>query len=155
MAFELSVASGENRGSFDPRYTCDGEGISPAIAWSEEPAGTKSLVITMVDPDAPLGTVVHWTVYNIGPGIGSIPEGAGRPGPMSQGMSVGRNMLRRREYMGPCPPGRSEHRYVFTLYSTSLDIRLEEGLKFRRLMERLEGSVLGSCTAVLRYARHR
>jgi phosphatidylethanolamine-binding protein (PEBP) family uncharacterized protein len=72
--------------SIPDRFTCHGEDISPALEWAEPPQGTKSLALIMDDPDAPVGTWVHWVVYNLPPGTRGLPENA------SQGKSDQANL---------------------------------------------------------------
>jgi Raf kinase inhibitor-like YbhB/YbcL family protein len=106
------------------KYTCEGEDISPPLAWSGVPADAKSLVLIVDDPDAPdpkapRMTWVHWVLYNLPPNSTGLGEGGGLPA----GAAVGTNDWKRQSYGGPCPPiGR--HRYFHKLYA--LDTRLED-----------------------------
>jgi hypothetical protein len=102
------------------QYTCEGADTSPTIAWSAVPAGAKSLVLIVDDPDAPdpaapRMTWVHWLLYNLPPASTGLPEGVARSG-LPAGTLEGLNDWRRTGYGGPCPPiGR--HRYFFKLYA--------------------------------------
>ncbi|HFD79046.1 MAG TPA: YbhB/YbcL family Raf kinase inhibitor-like protein [Gammaproteobacteria bacterium] len=102
------------------RYTCEGDDISPPLAWSGVPAGTRSLVLIVDDPDAPdpaapRMTWVHWLVYNLPPDTGGLPE-AVTEAALPAGTGLGINDFKRTRYGGPCPPiGR--HRYFFKLYA--------------------------------------
>lgn len=107
-------------GSTIPKlYTCEGENLSPPLAWSGVPEETVTLLLTCDDPDAPRGTFRHWAAYNIQPGLSGLGAGEvvgdqaindfGKPG-----------------YGGPCPPrGDRPHRYVFHL--TALSGRITVG----------------------------
>jgi phosphatidylethanolamine-binding protein (PEBP) family uncharacterized protein len=69
-------------GEIPARHTCEGEDVSPPLAWSTPPDGTRSLVLIVDDPDAPdprapQMTWVHWVLYNLPPAAGSLPEGVG------------------------------------------------------------------------------
>jgi Raf kinase inhibitor-like YbhB/YbcL family protein len=127
------------------KYTCQGEDSSPALAWSGAPEGTQSLALIVDDPDAPVGTWVHWVVYNIPPGTVRLAEGASRatgsfdlPADALQGPTS----FRRSDYGGPCPPSGS-HRYFFKLYA--LDIPLDQsGLDKAALLQAMEGHVLAA-----------
>ncbi len=110
----------KNNGAIPPLYTCDGKDISPALNWSEVPAGAKSLVLIVDDPDAPdpaapKMTWVHWVLYNIPPTATGLKE-AINPSELPPGTKEGINDWKRTGYGGPCPPiGR--HRYFHKLYA--------------------------------------
>jgi Raf kinase inhibitor-like YbhB/YbcL family protein len=103
------------------KYTCEGEDISPPLAWSGVPDGTKSLVLIVDDPDAPDPKApkmvwVHWVLYNLPTSANGLAEGAKV---MPQDTRVGRNDWKRAAYGGPCPPiGR--HRYFHKLYALNV-----------------------------------
>ena len=115
---ELTSTTFAPQGSIPRRHTCEGDDISPPLAWSRVPSGTRSLVLIVDDPDAPdpaapQRTWVHWVLYNIDSGATGLPEG-GQPLPAST--HEGLNDWQRRGWSGPCPPiGR--HRYFFKLYA--------------------------------------
>jgi Raf kinase inhibitor-like YbhB/YbcL family protein len=99
-------------------YTCEGKNLSPPLAWSGEPAGTKSFALIVDDPDAPdpaapQMTWVHWVVFNLPSDAHSLPEAVKA---LPAGAEEGNNDWKRGTYGGPCPPiGR--HRYFFKLYA--------------------------------------
>lgn len=105
-------------------FSCDGEDISPALAWGEAPAGTQSLALIVDDPDAPVGTWVHWVVYNLPPERRGLPQGVPGIESIEGGGLQGSNSWNRTDYGGPCPPS-GTHRYFFKLYA--LDITLDAG----------------------------
>lgn len=132
-------------GSIPTKYTCEGEDISPMLAWTGAPKGTRSFVLIVDDPDAPdpaapKMTYVHWILFNIPGHIGGLPEGMTEdkvPPEVMQGL----NDWRRTGYGGPCPPiGR--HRYFFRLYA--LDTVLPEMVRPIRAQidKAMEGHVL-------------
>jgi len=103
-----------------PRHTCDGPNISPPLAWSGAPAGTKSLALIVDDPDAPdpaapKNTWVHWVLYNIPPDAAGLPEDIAAKSP-PPGTMHGINDWHRTGYGGPCPPV-GKHRYFFKVYA--------------------------------------
>jgi Raf kinase inhibitor-like YbhB/YbcL family protein len=100
-------------GEIPKRYTCDGEGVSPPLAWFGVPELTKSLALLVDDPDAPGGEFAHWIVYDLDAGLQGLPEGVR---PEAEGMTQGRNDFGKIGYGAPCPP-RGTHRYVFTVYA--------------------------------------
>jgi Raf kinase inhibitor-like YbhB/YbcL family protein len=100
---------------------CDGQNVSPALEWHNPPSGTRSLAVTLYDPDAPTGSGWwHWVVFDIPVTATGLPRGAGNPGSGSLpgGAIQSRNDYGEVGYGGPCPPpGDKPHRYVFTLYA--------------------------------------
>jgi Raf kinase inhibitor-like YbhB/YbcL family protein len=127
-----------------PRYTCDGEDISPPLEIAELPEGAESLALVMDDPDAPGRTFVHWVAYDIEP-AGRIEEAA------SIGTG-GLNHFGRKDYGGPCPPSGS-HRYVFKLYALGRKLGRQAGLSKEELLEEIEGSVLAEARLTGTYQR--
>jgi Raf kinase inhibitor-like YbhB/YbcL family protein len=102
-----------------------GQNVSPELAWSRAPEGTKSFALTMYDPDAPTGSGWwHWVVYDIPANATSLPKGAGVAGnaQLPKGAKQGRTDFGSKEYGGAAPPpGHGPHRYVFTLYALNVD----------------------------------
>jgi Raf kinase inhibitor-like YbhB/YbcL family protein len=105
-------------------YTCKGAGESPEVAWSGIPAGTKSLVLILDDPDAPAGTFTHWLVYNIPPGCGDLAQGQPNVKVLSNDAQQGESSTGSRGYFPPCPPIGSTHRYIFHLYAADIYLAL-------------------------------
>ena len=103
-------------------YTCKGASESPEVSWSGIPAGTKSLVLILDDPDAPRGTFTHWLVYNIPPVAGSMSKAQPDQKVLGNGAQQGYNSAGSRGYYPPCPPPGTTHRYVFSLYAVDMDI---------------------------------
>jgi len=104
---DLTVESSafQNGGMIPSKYSCDGRDISPPISWSEGPTGTKSYAIIVDDPDAPVGTWVHWVMYDIPSDVTSLPEAVPSSKTLDNGAVQGRNDFKRYGYGGPCPPG--------------------------------------------------
>lgn len=101
-------------------FGCTGNNVSPALSWSNAPAGTKSFALLAYDPDAPTGSGWwHWVVYNIPPDVTSLPAGAGdaKKNLMPPGVVQGRTDFGTSGYGGPCPPPGKPHRYYFRLYA--------------------------------------
>jgi hypothetical protein len=104
--------------SIPKRFTCDGPGISPPLAWSGVPAGARSLALVVDDPDAPGGLFTHWIVLGLAAQADSLAEGAATRG-LPPGAVQGVNDFDRPGYGGPCPP-HGRHRYVHHLYALDL-----------------------------------
>ncbi len=120
VTLKLVSAAFTEGGAIPQKYTCEGEDISPPLAWSGAPRGTKSLALIVDDPDAPdprapKMTWVHWVLYNLPPSSTGLAEGA-KADALPPGSRSGLNDWKREGYGGPCPPiGR--HRYVHKLYA--------------------------------------
>lgn len=128
------------------KYTCDGEDVSPPLAFSDVPTGTKSFALIVEDPDAPNGTFDHWIVWNLGPTLRELVEGATVP-------FEGMNHFGETRYRGPCPPKGKVHRYFFKLYALSAMLDLPAGSKKEDLEEALKGLVLDLAEVMGTYQR--
>lgn len=139
-------------GKIPKRYTCDGEDISPPLKWVGVPKGTKSFAIICDDPDAPMGTWVHWVYYNIPAQVRSLPENiAPKENPAIGGIQ-GINDFKRIGYGGPCPPW-GTHRYFFKLYALDEMLDLPSGLTKEELLKRIEGHILDKAVLMGIYSR--
>jgi Raf kinase inhibitor-like YbhB/YbcL family protein len=155
-AFRIESRSFSPHGSMARDFTCDGRDVSPPLAWSHVPAGTRSLVLIVDDPDAPdpgapRMTWVHWVLYNLPPTSTGLSEGV-EDAELPAGTRQGLNDWRRTGYSGPCPPiGR--HRYFHKLYA--LDAILPDlGTPTKaRLEEAMKGHVLGVAELMGTYGR--
>ena len=149
---EIRSSAFENGGMIPLKYTCDGADVSPPLEWSGAPEGTKALVLIADDPDAPVGTWVHWVAYNIPVGRGGLPEGVPPTEEIEGGGRQGVNDFRRIGYGGPCPPS-GTHRYYFKLYA--LDREIDPGRRATKaaLLEAMKGHVLGEVSLMGKYAR--
>lgn len=133
---------------------CGGQGVSPPVAWSGLPAGTRSVAIFMFDPDGAMGLgVSHWVAYNIAADRGQLRQGEGqKDGP---GITVGKNVTGEAAYRGPCPPvGDTPHHYIVTVVATDLESgALPAGLTRDELMAALKGHARGGASVMGRYSR--
>lgn len=154
--FTLSSPAFEPDAPIPARHTCDGDDLSPALRWSDPPAGTQSFALIVDDPDAPDPAApkriwVHWLRYNIPAAARALDEGAGNTRDVHSHEAItDDNTL---GYHGPCPPiGR--HRYYFRLFA--VDTMLPAlGPKARRadLERAMQGHVLGTAVLMGTYAR--
>lgn len=135
------------------RHTCDGEDLSPPLAWSEVPGGTKSLALVCDDTDAPAGAWAHWVLYGMAADRRELPEGVPPEETVLGAARHGRNDFRRLGYGGPCPPPDEVHRYHFTLYAVDSLIELPPGATRTELLDAIQGRVLGGGRLVGRYRR--
>jgi Raf kinase inhibitor-like YbhB/YbcL family protein len=106
-------------------FGCSGKNVSPALAWKNAPAGTKSFALMVHDPDAPTGSGWwHWVVYNLPPGTHVLPAGAGSADGkhLPAGAVQGRTDFGSIGYGGACPPvGNKPHHYDFRLYALKVE----------------------------------
>jgi Raf kinase inhibitor-like YbhB/YbcL family protein len=105
-------------GSIPPEYTCDGEDVSPPLAWAAPPDAAESLVLIVDDPDAPVpDSFTHWVLFNLSTEVTALPRDyhAGDPRLEADALDPkeGINDFGDVQYGGPCPPVGEEHRYVF------------------------------------------
>jgi len=154
MALTLTSPAFEHQGEIPPRYTCQGEDVSPALAWSGVPDGAKSLVLIVDDPDAPdpaapKMTWVHWLLYNLPPDAEELAENVQA---LPAGTLEGTNDWKRTGYGGPCPPiGR--HRYFFKLYALDTvlpDLSEPDKAELEKVME---GHVIESAELIGTYQK--
>jgi hypothetical protein len=151
---QISSSAFSNTAPIPLKYTCDGQDTSPPLSWSGMPAGTRSLVLIVDDPDAPdpaapRMTWVHWLLYNLPPTSQGLSEGVRQ---LPAGAGEGVNDWGRTGYGGPCPPiGR--HRYFHKLYA--LDITLPDlGRPTKAALEKaMRGHVLAHDELVGTYQR--
>jgi len=134
------------------KYTCDGADFSPPLEWSGSPAGTKSLALVCDDPDAPMGTWVHWVIYDIPPSATMLAEGITREKDLPGGGTQGINDFRRIGYGGPCPPG-GTHRYFFKLYALDTALGLKPGITKDQLLKAMRGHILVEAQLMGTYKR--
>jgi Raf kinase inhibitor-like YbhB/YbcL family protein len=133
---------------------CGGKGVSPAVAWSNLPSGTKSVAILLSDPDGANGLgVSHWVAYNIAASRGQLKQGEGQAD--GKGITVGKNSTGTAAYRGMCPPpGDVPHHYVLTVIATDLDpTALQPGMTKDALLAALKDHALGGQSIVGRYGR--
>jgi len=121
MTLEVKSPDFASGGTIPKRFTCEGADLSPALEWSAPPSGTQSFALIADDPDAPAGTWVHWVVFDLPPGLRSLPQAVPKNEQLADGSRQGQNDFGKTGYGGPCPPPGKAHRYFFKLYA--LDTR--------------------------------
>jgi Raf kinase inhibitor-like YbhB/YbcL family protein len=126
------------------QFTCSGANTSPAISWGTVPPSTKSLVLLVTDLDSRFRPYVHWILYNLPPEPNSIPEGLPRNESLPSGAKQGTNSDPRIGYAGPCPPGHSPHRYVFTLYAMDTVLNVPSPPNKDQLTKAMQGHILAA-----------
>lgn len=135
------------------RCTCEGEDVSPPLAWTGVPPEARSLALVVDDPDAPRRRWVHWVVYDLPPTLHGLPADVPPDGALSGGAQQGRNDFGRAGYGGPCPPPGPAHRYVFTLFALDTVLALPAGATRAELSRAMEGHVLATAGLVGTFGR--
>ena len=157
MSLTLTAASFPHNGMIPARHTCDGQDLSPRLAWAGVPAEARSLVLIVDDPDAPdpaapRMTWVHWVLYNLPPTSTGLPE-AVAAGDLPPNTLEGTNDWHRTGYGGPCPPI-GAHRYFHKLYALDLLLPDLHHPTKAALEQAMRGHVIAQAELVGRYQRH-
>lgn len=150
--FTLTVDGVPAGSKLPQQYTCTGSSTTPGISWTNVPAGTKSLVFILDDPDAPSGIFTHWVLYNIPATALSIDPDQQNVKTLSDGTQVGTNSAGSRGYYPPCPPVGSTHRYIFRLYA--VDMTISQPTADRSSVDwALDGHTLGEAQVTTTFKR--
>lgn len=136
-----STAFAEGR-PIPPLYSCRGKDISPPLAWSGAPGGVKSFALILDDPDAPMGTYVHWVIYNIPAASQGLPDSVPSRPKLDDGSLQGSNSSGGMGYAGPCPPSGTHH-YHFKLYALDSVLALSSGATKEEVLKAMQAHVLG------------
>jgi Raf kinase inhibitor-like YbhB/YbcL family protein len=145
---ELTVSSSafENNKLIPAKYTCDGDDVNPPLTIEDTPKDTKSLVLIVEDPDAPMGTWDHWVIWNIPP-TSKIEENTV---PGTEGM----NTARKHSYGGPCPPW-GTHRYFFKVHALDTKLGLSPNSNKKDVEKAMQGHILAKGELIGLYHRSR
>ncbi len=150
---ELKSSAYRAGSAIPARYSCDGDNISPAMAWKGAPARTKSFALILHDPDAPSrGGFTHWVIYNMDAKLNQLVENIPRQGNVARLGMQGKNDASQIGYMGPCPPS-GTHRYVARLFALDTMLRLKPGATQKELEAAMCGHILETATLIGTYAR--
>lgn len=143
MSFEISSPAFGNGEAIPVDFSCDGSDASPALTWTEPPADTQSFALIMDDPDAPMGTWVHWVVYNIPASTRELEENMPAIPELSNGIAQGYTSAKTVGYHGPCPPSGTHH-YYFKLYALDTVLSLSAKADKKELLAAMEGHILAN-----------
>lgn len=140
MALDVTSTAFTAGSTIPTAYTCSGQNTSPALTWSAGPSGTVGYALVVDDPDAPVGTWVHWTVWNIPASTTSLPGGVTAS---SSAFVQGVTDFGTSGYGGPCPPkGNGAHRYFFRVYALDRQLSLTSTATRKELDNAMAGHVL-------------
>lgn len=145
--FSLESSAFSNNGNIPKLYTCDGKDINPPLTIRNVPAGAKSLVLIVDDPDAPAGTWVHWVMWNIDTSTKDIAENS-----VPSGAMQGRNDFKKTSYGGPCPPS-GTHRYFFKAYALDTPLNLKDNATKQDVEKAMKGHVVAEAQVIGLYKR--
>jgi Raf kinase inhibitor-like YbhB/YbcL family protein len=146
-ALTLTSSAFESGGHIPELYTCSGNNEPPALKWTGVPDSTQSLVLILDDPDAPMGTFVHWVVYNLSPNIKGLPEAASASTSVADA-EQGINGLGSIGYTGPCPPPGKPHHYHFRLYALDQRLELRAGSTAQQVKTAMKAHVISNSELV-------
>lgn len=153
MSFKLTSPAFAEGAYIPKKHTGEGDDVSPALHWAEPPAGTKSFVLVADDPDAPVGTWVHWVLWGIGADTRELKEGVPAQQELPGGMRQGTNDFRKPGYGGPMPPRGSDHRYYFRLYALDAPLDVKPGAAKKDIIRAMQGHILAETALMGRYKR--
>ena len=148
---QLTSAAFRNNESIPEQYTCEGKNISPPLAWTGAPPGTRSFVLIVDDPDAPHGVWTHWVVFDLPADTTSLTEDTPKSQSITGNAKQGTNDFKQVGYGGPCPPPGKSHRYFFKLYALDTMLDLEPGSSKKQIEAALanhilaQGQLIGTC----------
>ncbi len=147
MSIQITSQAFSEAAAIPRLYTCDDQNVSPELTWTGVPTGTVSLALIMDDPDAPLGTWVHWVLFNLKPDLSGLKQG-------QSGLGVeGSNDFHKLGYGGPCPPRNSTHRYYFKLYALDAVLDLKTGASKAQVEAKMKDHILAWGQLMGKYGR--
>ena len=152
MEIKITSPAFEQGGLIPAKYTCDGADVSPPLQWAEVPDGTKSIALISDDPDAPMGTWVHWVLYNLPPETRELAENIPPEQTLPSGAEQGITDFGRVGYGGPCPPS-GTHRYFFKIYALDAELELPANVGKRELIGAMQGHILAEGQLIGKYRR--
>ena len=153
MAIALTSLAFKEGDLIPKKYTCEGPDLSPQLRWTNAPKGTKSFALIADDPDAPVGTWVHWVIFNLPGETTELPEGVPAQETLPNGAKQGLNDFKRVGYGGPCPPPGKPHRYYFKLYAVDVTLDLRPRATKAQVLESIRGHILGEAQLMGRFGR--
>jgi Raf kinase inhibitor-like YbhB/YbcL family protein len=153
MEIELASPAFQEGGTIPKQYTGDGEDVSPPLAWTGVPEGTRSFALICEDPDARRKTWVHWVVYNIPAMARRLTEGQPRDAHLTDGSLQGVTDFGKVGYGGPAPPPGKPHRYFFKLFALDTEFPDEEQMTRDQLRDAMNGHLLAEGQLMGTYGR--
>ena len=153
MSLQITSTAFSEGQPIPAKYSCAGSDISPPLQWTNTPANTKSFALIADDPDAPVGTWVHWVLYDLPANATGLPEDVAKTQTISSGAKQGMNTWPRLGYGGPCPPPGKPHRYFFKLYALDTMLNLKPGATKKDVEAAMKGHILAEGQLMGTYQR--
>ncbi|MCC6695733.1 MAG: YbhB/YbcL family Raf kinase inhibitor-like protein [Candidatus Hydrogenedentes bacterium] len=153
MSMKLTSTAFAEGAPIPKQHTGEGADVSPPLEWTGAPAATKGFALICDDPDAPMGTWVHWVIYNIPAGAHGLPEHVPANEALPDGSRQGQNDFRVTGYRGPMPPHGKAHRYYFKLYALDFTMELPKKATKADLEKAMKGHVLAEGSLMGTYQR--
>lgn len=152
MQIAITSNAFDEGGLIPSKYTCDGVDVSPPLRWDGIPEGAASIALICDDPDAPMGTWVHWVLFNLPARAKELAENITTDETLTDGTRQGINDFGKIGYGGPCPPG-GTHRYFFKIYALDTQLDLATRADKSQLLEAMEGHILAQGQLMGKYKR--
>jgi len=152
MSMNVQSPVFEEGGMIPAKYTSDGANVSPPLNWSGVPEESQSIVLIVDDPDAPVGTFVHWVLYGLPADVTELQEDVPDSEKLDNGALQGENDFNKIGYGGPSPPS-GTHRYFFKVYALDCRLDLKSGATKRKVEKKMKGHVLAEGELMGKYAR--
>jgi len=153
MTLQLKSSDFAPGADIPKQFTCDGADMSPTLAWNDPPPATQSFALIADDPDAPIGTFVHWVLYNLPATLRALPQNFPKTEQAADGSLHGKNDFDKIGYNGPCPPKGKPHRYFFKLYALDTKLNLKSGASKKDVVRAMQGHILAQGEYMGRYSR--
>jgi Raf kinase inhibitor-like YbhB/YbcL family protein len=152
MAIMITSPAFQEGGMIPKQYKCDGQNVSPPLAWDSVPGNAKTLALIADDPDAPGRTWVHWVVFDLPATTKSLSENVPPQETIAGGGKQGTTDFRKIGYGGPCPPS-GTHRYYFKVYALDRELGLDSKTTKDQVLKAMEGHILAQGQLMGRYKR--
>ncbi len=152
MALKITSTAFENEAMIPAKHTCDGENVSPPLKWESDGEGIKSYALICDDPDAPMGTFIHWVIYNIPADVRDLQEDFPSESELDNGTKQGMTDFGKVGFGGPCPPS-GVHRYYFKIYGLDTVLDVEAGITKAELLKAMEGHIVEEAELMGKYTR--
>jgi hypothetical protein len=152
MDIKITSSAFQDGGLIPAKYTCDGADVSPPLQWDNVPQGAKSIALICDDPDAPMGTFVHWVIFGLPAETRQLAEKVAADKTLPSGARQGTSGFGRVGYGGPCPPS-GTHRYFFKIYALDTTLDLPAGARKSDLLKVMQGHILGQGQLIGKYKR--
>jgi len=153
MNFHITSTAFSEGQPIPRKFTCQGSDVSPPLKWTGAPSNARSFALVADDPDAPVGTWVHWVLYNLPAASTDLAENTQKLAALPGGARQGVNDFHQPGYGGPCPPPGKPHRYFFKLYALDTLLDLKPGATKKDVERAMENHILGQAQLMGTYQR--